>query len=85
MIDSPKVLSPAAIDVLGQLFANGPTWDGNISSKSGRGELFSLGLVDRTNGFAFLTADGVRLAAEWNLAELRKRHYQRWYDKATYK
>jgi hypothetical protein len=80
---STKVLSPAAIEVLGQLFSNGPTWDGNICSKSGRGELFALSLCDRTNGFAFLTRDGVELATEWDLQALRNRHYQGWYKKAS--
>lgn len=31
-------LSPSAIAVLEQLFKKGPTWDGNIVSKPGRGD-----------------------------------------------
>jgi len=32
-------LYPAAIAVLGQLFVHGPTCDGNVLSKAGRGDL----------------------------------------------
>ena len=56
-------LSPAAIAVLHQLFKTGPTWDGNIVSKLGRGELVKAGYADRVDGFAFLTREGVKLAA----------------------
>lgn len=60
-------LSPSAIAVLHQLFKTGPTWDGNIVSKSGRGELIAAGYAGRVSGFrlhfAFLTKDGVALAA----------------------
>ena len=58
-----KPLSPSAIACLHQLFKDGPTWDGNIVSKPGRGELIAAGLSDRVDGWAFLTADGVKLAA----------------------
>jgi len=74
-----KALSENAIEVLGQLFVNGPTWDGNIISKPGRGELFHAGLVLRVNGFAFLTEEGVRIASEWNVR--RDRDGERWYKK----
>lgn len=56
-------LSPSAIAVLEQLFKKGPTWDGNIVSKPGRGDLYKAGLSDRVDGFAFLTKEGVALAA----------------------
>jgi len=58
-------MSGAAFDVLGQLFMRGPTWDGNITSKSGRGELVDLGLAFHAHGFASLTPEGVRVAIEW--------------------
>jgi hypothetical protein len=58
-------ISSAAKDVLGQLFMKGPTWDGNITSKSGRGELVSRGLAFHAHGFASLTEEGVRVAIEW--------------------
>lgn len=56
-------LSSAAIAMLHQLFKTGPTWDGNVVSKAGRGELIKAGYADRVEGFAFLTKEGVRLAA----------------------
>ncbi len=56
-------LSPAAIACLEQLFMKGPTWDGNIVSKIGRGELIKAGYADRISGFAFLTREGVALVA----------------------
>ena len=58
-------LSSAAKEVLGQLFMGGPTWDGNVASKTGRGELVRLGLAFHENGFASLTPEGVRVAVEW--------------------
>lgn len=77
-----KPLSKTAVEVFGQLFITGPTWDGAIISKTGRDELFDAGLIARDNGWNFLNTEGVRLAAGWNLAELRKRYDKRWYNKA---
>lgn len=61
----PEPLSSAAKDVLGQLFMRGPTWDGNVASKVGRGELCRAGLAFHAHGFASLTEEGVRVAVEW--------------------
>jgi hypothetical protein len=36
-------------------FAKGPIWDGNLVSKASRDILFDKGLIDRHNGFQFLT------------------------------
>ena len=55
-------LTGAAVDSMRCMFLHGPTWDGNIPSKSGRDELFDLKLASRVNGWSFLTADGMRLA-----------------------
>jgi len=74
-------LSQLGIVVLGQLFGNGPTWDGNVISKTGRDELMEHGLAMRTNGFTYLTEDGVRIASEWDRGNVRKMHDQRWYQK----
>lgn len=74
-------LSPAAIEVLGQLFVKGPTWDGNIISKAGRGDLIRAGLAFHENGWASLTAEGIRIAVEWDRAYLRRRHDSRWIEK----
>lgn len=40
----------SAYEVLGQLFVSGPTWDGHLVSKEGRGRLVNNGLADRLNG-----------------------------------
>ena len=61
-----KPLSSAAKDALLQLFVSGPTWDGNLISKSGRSELIELGLA--FNGWQSLTEEGVRVASEWDHA-----------------
>lgn len=76
-----KALSSAAVDVLGQLFTGGPTWDGNVASKSGRGELIRAGLAFHENGWASLTPEGVQMAAGWNRVDLAARHDQRWIKK----
>ncbi len=36
-------LSSAAVEMLGQLYTNGPTWDSNVCSKAGRGDLVRAG------------------------------------------
>ncbi len=74
-------LSPAAIEMLGQLYVNGPTWDGNVCSKQGRGELCRAGLAWHEHGYASLTPAGVKIAAEWNIADLKRRHNDRWLNK----
>ena len=55
-------ISSAAIDTLRQMFLRGPTWDGNLVSKSGRSELVTLGLAECWDGWQWLTAAGVELA-----------------------
>lgn len=79
MTSNARPLSSAAIDVLGQLFVYGPTWDGNITSKSGRDELVDAGLAFREGGWASLTPEGVRTSVEW---DSRSRRDARWYQKA---
>jgi hypothetical protein len=61
-IDQLRQLSGAAEDVLWCLFYHGPTWDGNVPSKSGRDDLFDLELIDRADGWQWLTRDGIMLA-----------------------
>lgn len=74
-------LSSAAIDVLAQLYVSGPTWDGNVSSKVGRGELIRAGLAWHEHGYASLTPEGVRVAIEWPIKDILRRHDQRWAKK----
>jgi len=59
-------------DVLRQLAAT-PRWDGNISSKAARGTLQDKGLVERWNGYNFLTKDGfAAVDAIWGLRKFIK-------------
>lgn len=74
-------LSFHAIEMLGQLYAFGPTWDGNVVSKMGRGELVRAGLALHHHGYAFLTSEGVRTAVEWNIADLKKGNHHHWLAK----
>jgi hypothetical protein len=60
---------------------NGPTWDGNVSSKNGRGELCRSGLAWHEHGYASLTPEGLRVAVEWPIADLQRRHDDRWLKK----
>lgn len=81
IIFETSVLSPNAIEVLGQLYVSGPIWDGNICSKPGRGELVKLGLAEHAHGYAFLTAEGVATAVEWSIVDLRRMKQDRWIEK----
>lgn len=54
-----------AKEVMGQLFLTGPQWDGNISSKTGRDFLYEHGLIDRANGWQWLTLSGVEMASDF--------------------
>ena len=76
-----EALSSSAIEMLGQLYVSGPTWDGNVCSKQGRGELCRAGLAWHEHGYASLTPEGVRIAVEWDRKDLARRHDQRWIEK----
>ena len=78
---TPEGLSSYAVDVLGQLFAFGPTWDGYILSKMGRNELIELGLAFHENAFASLTPEGVRVASEWEFSDRVMLEYPEWKQK----
>jgi hypothetical protein len=65
--------SGAVRDVMRCLFFHGPTWDGNIPSKSARDGLCKLGLVERNYGYAWLTRDGVELAINIGLDREKER------------
>jgi len=66
-------LTGAESEVLRQLFLNGPTWDGDIISKSGRDNLFTYGLAKRENGWSFLTARGVQVSLAATLDRAKER------------
>lgn len=76
-----KGLSGAAIEMLGQLYSGGPTWDGNVCSKEGRAELCRAGLAWHEHGYASLTPEGVRTAVEWPMSDLLRRNAHRWVEK----
>jgi hypothetical protein len=78
---APYALSSAAIDVLGQLFVQGPVWDGNIISKAGRGELVRAGLAFHFHGWASLTEEGVYVCVNWNRTDLKNKNRDRWLAK----
>lgn len=64
-MDKLKTLRPLSggeFDTLWCLFRNGPTWDGNIPSKAGRDDLYERGLIDRHDGWQWLTREGVMLS-----------------------
>lgn len=65
-------LSGSARAVLEQLFIQGPTSDGDIIDKNGRGDLVAKGLAARWNGWAFLTEKGVRFAIDPMLLDREK-------------
>jgi hypothetical protein len=71
-------------DVLMQLFVQGPTWDGNLISKTERDNLVAVGMVDRWNGWNFLTQEGVEAAVAGGVAS-RNWSDKRWYNKAALK
>lgn len=58
---------------LKQLYLDGPTWDGDLATKSGRDELVDKGLAQRVGGFSFLTYDGVKAALTfpWHRMKMR--------------
>ena len=72
-------ISPNARECLLQLFLSGPTWDGNIVSKAGRGELFHRGYASRENGWSFITPAGmtVALALRFDVEKERRARVRR--------
>jgi hypothetical protein len=65
-------------ETLMQLFLYGPVWDGNLVSKSERDGLHDAGLIERGDGWQWLTAAGVSLALK---ADVRHWHDKRWFKK----
>ena len=59
-----EAMPGASKEVMLGLFLNGPTWDGNLPSKSGRDWLVERGYVSRIDGWSWLTNDGTGLALE---------------------
>lgn len=58
----PGRFPPGSEDVMWQLFRDGPTWDGDLVSKEARDHLERRGLVERGDGWNWLSDLGTRLA-----------------------
>ena len=69
-------LSGAAIEVLHGLFFEGPMYDGDVPSKSGRDELVTFGLALRCNGWQQLTKKGLEMALIANLDRQKEKLYR---------
>jgi hypothetical protein len=67
-----KPLSGAEHDTLWCMFKNGPTWDGNLPSKSGRDALVEAGFAERFDGWNWLTFEGVTLALDQGLGRKKE-------------
>ncbi len=76
-------LTGAQREVMYCLFVHGPTWDGNVPSKSARGDLFDMGLAMRYEGFTTLTMAGLAVAVCAPRREYHNPpdHPDRWYQK----
>lgn len=70
-------MSGAAREVMRCLFLHGPTWDGNIPSKVGRGELVKLGYARHAHGFAWLTDAGIEFAIKSMSMDEEKDRWER--------
>lgn len=57
-------MSGATKDTFWCLFLRGPTWDGNLPSKTGRDWLVAKGYAARGMGWNWLTEQGTLLAIE---------------------
>lgn len=63
-------------DTLLCLFLHGPTYDGDVPSKTQRDELWEAGLISRGQGFQWLTDAGAVFALSLGY-EAKKRQHQR--------
>lgn len=71
-------LGDNAKEVLGQLYLNGPQYDGHVASKVGRDQLRDLEFIERGFGWQWLTRVGVEVA---NLAPVADWFDGRWRKK----
>lgn len=70
-------LDRAAQEVFGQLYLNGPQWDGYVVSKTGRDALHALGLIERGFGWQWLTREGVEVAVHAPVGDFRNGVWRR--------
>jgi hypothetical protein len=73
---TPKPLTDFEREVMKCLFFHGPTWDGNIPSKSGRDSLCDRGFARHQYGFAWLTDEGVQIAIQEMRLDLAKDRWE---------
>ena len=73
---------PPVNEVLMQLFLDGPTWDGNLISKSDRDKLIQTGMARKWDGWNFLTEYGVQSAVREGLLA-KDRTDKHWFKKAA--
>lgn len=77
-------MSSGAREVVRCLFFHGPTWDGNIPDKNGRGELCRMGFAHHEFGWAWLTREGVKFALESLDLERAKEKWQHERSRAVH-
>jgi hypothetical protein len=70
----PKIetMNSGAKDDLWCMFKHGPTWDGDLPSKSGRDWLVERGYVERGMGWNWLTTSGALLAIECGMGKKKE-------------
>lgn len=68
-------------EVMMQLFVFGPTWDGNLVSKSERDTLMEAGLIERYEGWQWLNEKGLKVALA---ADVKHWTDQRWHIKKSH-
>ena len=66
-------LQSNARETLNCLFMNGPTYDGDLPSKTGRDVLVDIGYAARAGGYNWLTTKGVLAALERKLDYAKRR------------
>jgi hypothetical protein len=69
---------PVWTDTMWCLFKHGPTWDGNLPSKSERDDLVAKGWVEREDGWQWLTKEGMFEALQLGMGERKDSESNRW-------
>lgn len=69
-------LTPAAVETLRCMFMEGPIYDGDVPSKTGRDDLVKHGLAARVEGFNYLTQAGMLMAIDNRLGDAKNSHYR---------
>ncbi len=73
MFESEQTEQTEWSDTLWCLFKHGPTFDGDVPSKSERDELVEQGLAERFDGFQWLTLDGVKEAIRLKMDQRKEK------------